>query len=61
VYIAWLGYAGGINIMNPFNGQHVISNDSSTNTPTLAVFQGQLFVAWRGGGDAINIAKMDLF
>jgi hypothetical protein len=44
-----------------FSGQHVISDDWSTHTPALSVFNGQLFAAWKGGGQAINVAKINLF
>jgi hypothetical protein len=47
--------------MNVNTGAHVISGDWSAFTPAIAVFGGQIFVAWRGGNGAINIARMDLF
>jgi hypothetical protein len=62
-YIAWIGSGGGINIQNVNSGAQVISGDWSSNTPVLAVFSGQLFVAWRGGTAPynINVASINLF
>ena len=65
-YIAWRGAgeaSGNINIQNVNTGVTVISADASPDTPVLAIFQDQIYVAWRGGGGSnnLNIAKMDLF
>jgi hypothetical protein len=50
-YVAWKSGADKkIVIANLNTGGLIISDDWSDYTPAIAVFQGQLFVAWRGGG-----------
>jgi hypothetical protein len=60
-YIAWSGFLGSIYIQNVNTGALVTSSDWTQDTPVLAIFQDQIFLAWRGGGNNINVAKMDLF
>jgi len=60
-YLAWRGAGGGINIRNLNTGATVISADWSPSTPVIAVFQGQLFAAWRGGSNNIVVGRTNLF
>jgi hypothetical protein len=61
-YVTWIGNGNRINVANLNTNIHLISADSSPNTPALAVFNNQLFVVWRGGADnRINVASTNLF
>jgi hypothetical protein len=60
-YVTWIGGGNRINVANLNTNVHLVSADSSQNTPALAVFNNQLFVVWRGGDNRINVASTNLF
>jgi hypothetical protein len=60
-YVTWRGAGNRINVANLNTNVHLVSADSSQNTPALAVFNNQLFVVWRGGDNRINVASTNLF
>ena len=61
-YVCWLsGTNNDIIIENAGTGQKVQFSDWSSSTPSIAVFDNQIFVAWRAGGNNVNIATYGLF
>jgi hypothetical protein len=61
-YICWLsGSNNDIIIQNMGTGTTLQFSDWSDNTPAMTVYNGKLFVVWRGGNNNVNVASLNLF